>query len=140
LAISKKFVISVVSIAKPKNIAVFAFTYVWKSFALFYGDFCMDLYSVDSNAAMKHQTLHRFNFEVSLNASSLQFFLSVKRFVADTFYGKTSFNTSSPLLFERSSSLNASSPLLFKVTLPTSEEDLGMCPLYVIKRITMYCP
>jgi hypothetical protein len=39
----KKFVISVVSIAKPKNILVFAFTYVLKSFALFYANFCMDL-------------------------------------------------------------------------------------------------
>jgi hypothetical protein len=48
-----KFVISVISVAKPKNIVVFAFTYVMESFALFYGDFCMDLYSVASNEAMK---------------------------------------------------------------------------------------
>jgi hypothetical protein len=46
----KKFVISV---AKPKNIVVIAFTHVLESFALFYGNFCMDLYSVDSNEAMK---------------------------------------------------------------------------------------
>ncbi len=38
---SKKFIISV---AKTKNIVVFAFTYVLESFALFYGDFCMDLF------------------------------------------------------------------------------------------------
>ncbi len=42
-------------------------------------------------------------------ASSLCFFLSVKRFIAVVFYGKPSF-----------SSFNASSPLLFKLTLPTS--------------------
>jgi hypothetical protein len=41
------FVISVVFIAKPKNIVVFAFTYVLESFALFNGDFGMDLYRVD---------------------------------------------------------------------------------------------
>ncbi len=53
LAISKKFVISVISVAKPKNIVVFAFTYVMESFALFYGDFCMDLHSVASDEVMK---------------------------------------------------------------------------------------
>jgi hypothetical protein len=52
----------------------------------------------------------------ALNASSLQFFLSVKRFIAVTFDRKTSSNASSPLLFIRNSSLNTSSPLLFKVT------------------------
>jgi hypothetical protein len=53
------------------------------------------------------------------------FLLSVKRFIAVNFYGKTSFNASSLLLFKRNSSLNASSPLLFKVTLPTSAVRLG---------------
>jgi hypothetical protein len=60
---------------------------------------------------------------LSIDASSLHrsnFFHSVKRFIAVTFYGKTSFNALSLLLFKRNSSLNASSPLLFKVTLPTS--------------------
>ncbi len=47
-----KFDISVVSIAKPKNIIVFAFTYCM-CFALFYGNFCMDLYSVHSDEVMK---------------------------------------------------------------------------------------
>jgi hypothetical protein len=42
----------------------------------------------------------------ALNASLFQFLRSVKRFIAVTFYEKSSFN--------------ASSPLLFKVTLPTS--------------------
>jgi hypothetical protein len=51
LAISKKnFVISV---AKPKNTVVIAFTFMLESFALFYGNFCMDLYSVDSDEAIK---------------------------------------------------------------------------------------
>jgi hypothetical protein len=39
--------------SKAKNIVVFAFTYVLESFAMFYGDFCMDLYSVASDEAMK---------------------------------------------------------------------------------------
>jgi hypothetical protein len=46
----QKFIISV---AKPKNIVVFAFTFVLKSFALFSGDFFKDLFSVDSYEAMK---------------------------------------------------------------------------------------
>jgi hypothetical protein len=72
----------------------------------------MDVYSIDSDEA--------------LNASSLQFlsiatiFLSVKRFIAVNFYGKTSFDASSPLLLKINSLLNASSPLLFKVILPAS--------------------
>jgi hypothetical protein len=99
------------------------------SFALFYGDICMDLDSVDSDEA--------------LNASSFQFLSSVKRFIATIFvsvlnassallfYRKISFNASSPLLFRRNSPLNASSTLLFKVTLPTSASDLPKHPLFV---------
>jgi hypothetical protein len=49
--IPKKFVISVISVAKPKNIVIIAFTYVLASFAPFYGNFCMDLCSVDSDEA-----------------------------------------------------------------------------------------
>jgi hypothetical protein len=49
----KIFVISIVSVAKPKNIVVFAFTYVLEGFAPFHGDFCMDLCSIDSDEAMK---------------------------------------------------------------------------------------
>jgi hypothetical protein len=45
--------ISVISIAKQKNFIVFAFTHVSKSFALLYGDFCMNSHSVDSDEAMK---------------------------------------------------------------------------------------
>ncbi len=63
--------------------------------------------------AMKRYTLHRYNF-----------FLSVKSFIAVTFYEKTSFKASSLLLFKRNSSLIASFPLLFKVTLPTSGAKL----------------
>jgi hypothetical protein len=48
LAISKN-----ISLAKPKNIIVFAFTYVLESFAMFSGDFFMALYSVHSDEAMK---------------------------------------------------------------------------------------
>jgi hypothetical protein len=51
--VQKKFVFSVFSVAKSKNIVFFAFTFVLDSFGLFYGAFCMDLYSVDSDEAMK---------------------------------------------------------------------------------------
>jgi hypothetical protein len=50
---------------------------VWDSFGLFYGDFCMDLYSVDTDEAMKRG-------DESLNASSLQFLSIVKRFIASS--------------------------------------------------------
>jgi hypothetical protein len=74
----KNIVLSVFSLAKPKNIVVIAFTYVLESFALFYGDFCMDLYSVDSDEAMKRGN-------EALNAASLKFLSSAKRFIATIF-------------------------------------------------------
>jgi hypothetical protein len=43
----------VISVAKPKNFVVFAFTYVSTSPALFHGDFFINLYCVDSDEAMK---------------------------------------------------------------------------------------
>ncbi len=44
----------VISVAKPKNFVVFAFTYVSRSPTLvFNGDFCMNLYSVDSDEARR---------------------------------------------------------------------------------------
>ncbi len=49
----KKSYISVISIAKPKNFVVFAFTDVSRWPAPFNGDFCMNLYSVASDEAMK---------------------------------------------------------------------------------------
>ncbi len=50
----KEFVFFFVfSVAESKNIVVFAFTFVLDSFGLFYGDFCLDLYSVNSDEAMK---------------------------------------------------------------------------------------
>jgi hypothetical protein len=49
----QKFVFSIFSLAKSKNIVFFAFTFVLDSFGLFYGDFCMDLYGVDSDKGMK---------------------------------------------------------------------------------------
>jgi hypothetical protein len=48
---------------------------VLDSFGLLYGDFCMDLCSVDSDEAMKRG-------DEALNASSLQFLGIVKRFIA----------------------------------------------------------
>jgi hypothetical protein len=51
---NKNSYIFVISVAKPKNFVVFAFTYVLRSPALvFNDDFCMNLYSVDSDEAMK---------------------------------------------------------------------------------------
>ncbi len=42
-----------ISAAKPKNFIIFAFTYAPESFVLFYGNFCMNSYSADSNEAVK---------------------------------------------------------------------------------------
>jgi hypothetical protein len=68
LAISKqKSLFSLVSVAKPRNIIVFAYTYMLESFSLHYGDFCMDFFSVNSDEA--------------LNASSLQFLRNIKRLI-----------------------------------------------------------
>ncbi len=49
----QKSLFFVVFVAKPNNIVVFAFAYVLESFVLFFGDFCMDIYSVDSDEEMK---------------------------------------------------------------------------------------
>jgi hypothetical protein len=59
-------------------------------FALFCGDFCMDLYSVESDEAMKQGN-------EALNASSLQFLSSVKCFIVTIFF--SALNASSSLLF-----------------------------------------
>jgi hypothetical protein len=49
---------------------------MWREILLcFYGDFCMNLYFVDSDEAMKRG-------DEALNASSLKFLRSVKRFIA----------------------------------------------------------
>jgi hypothetical protein len=68
---------------------------VLESFALFYGDFCMDLYSVASDEALKRgnealeaSSLQFLSSVKRFITSSLQFFLSVKRFIAVTFYRK----------------------------------------------------
>jgi hypothetical protein len=84
----KEFIFSVFSVAKSKNIFVFAFTFVLDSFGLFYGDFRMDLYGVDSDEA------RRWSVKCFI-ASILGI---VKRFIATVFI----------------SALNASSPLIFK--------------------------
>ncbi len=47
--LKKNSFIFVMSVAKLKNFVVFAFTYVSRSPALFNDDFCMNLYSVDSD-------------------------------------------------------------------------------------------
>jgi hypothetical protein len=41
-----------INLAISKNIVVFGL-HILESFALFYGYFCMDLYNVDSDEAMK---------------------------------------------------------------------------------------
>ncbi len=68
------------------------------------------------NEALNASSLQFFSSVKRFIASLLQFFLRVKRFIAVTFMENTSFNSSSPLLFKRNSLLNASLPLLFKVT------------------------
>jgi hypothetical protein len=50
---NKNSYISVISAAKLKNFVVFAYTCMSRSQALFNGDFCMNLYFVDSDEAMK---------------------------------------------------------------------------------------
>ncbi len=55
LTISQKIVFFRIFSSKVKNIFVSAFTFVLDSFGLFYGDFYMDFYSVDSEEAMKHK-------------------------------------------------------------------------------------
>ncbi len=54
----KELVFSVFSVAKSKNIIVFAFTFLLDSVGLFYGDFCMDIYI--ALTAMKRWSVKRF--------------------------------------------------------------------------------
>ncbi len=63
---NKNSYISVISVAKLKNFVVLAYTYVSRSQALFNGDFCMNLYFVDSDEDEEMQC-------------------SVKRFIASIF-------------------------------------------------------
>ncbi len=65
------------SAAKLKNVNVFSFSYVSGGSVLFYEDFGMNSYSVDIDEAMKRGN-------EALNASSLQFVRSVKRFIASS--------------------------------------------------------
>jgi hypothetical protein len=75
---NKNSYLSLISIGKPKNFVVFAYTYVSRSQALFNGDFCMNLYFVDSDEVMKWGnealTFQLFNFYEALNNSSQQIF------------------------------------------------------------------
>jgi hypothetical protein len=63
--------------SKAEKLCRLSFTYVLRSLALFNGDFCINLYSVDSDEAMKRG-------DEVVNASSLQFLGSVKRFIASS--------------------------------------------------------
>jgi hypothetical protein len=47
--------------SKAKNFVVFTFTYVSRSPGLFNDDFCMNLYSVDSNET-RHKSVKRSRF------------------------------------------------------------------------------
>ncbi len=131
LAISQKYVISIVSVAKLKNY-IFAFTYVLPYFMVIFAwiyivltamkqwsDEVMKRWSDEAmkwgDEALNASSLQFLSSVKRFTTSSLQFFLSVKRFFAVTFCGKTLFNASSPLLFKGNSS-----PLFFKITLPTS--------------------
>jgi hypothetical protein len=70
-------IFSLFPLAKPKNFVVFVFTSVSRSPTLFNGDFYMNLYSVDSDEAMKRGS-------EAFNGSSLQFLRGVKRFIASS--------------------------------------------------------
>jgi hypothetical protein len=77
-AIFKKIhIFSLFSLAKLKNFVVFAFTLVSRSPALFNGDFYTNLYSVDSDEAMKVG-------DEAFNGSSLKFLRSVKHFITSS--------------------------------------------------------
>ncbi len=54
--LKKNSYISLISVAKPKNFIFLAFTHVLDSFALSYGNFCMDFYSVNSGEAMQRRS------------------------------------------------------------------------------------
>jgi hypothetical protein len=104
ICVGKNSYISVISIAKPKNFVVFAFTYVLDSFVLLYDNFCMNPYSIESDKAMKRgdEAMKRWSDEAMkqgdevLKASSLQSLRSVKCFIASIFF--LALNASLPLL------------------------------------------
>jgi hypothetical protein len=81
-----------ISVAKAKYFVVLPLPYVLESHALLSGNFFMTLNSVDRDEAMKRGN-------DALNASSLLFLRSVKRFIATIFY--SALNVSSPLIFKR---------------------------------------
>jgi hypothetical protein len=67
-----------ISVAKAKYFVVLPLSYVLESHALLNGNFFMTLYSVDSD----DEAMKRGN--EALNASSLLFLRSVKRFIASS--------------------------------------------------------
>jgi hypothetical protein len=125
LAFPQKFIIFPSNAEKHSHLCLYICV---GQFCPVFWRFLHDVYSVDSDEAMKrgYEALNASSLKFLIIikrfiASSLRFFLIVKRFIAVNFYGKTSFNASSPLLFKKIHCLTlASSPLLFKVTLPTS--------------------
>jgi hypothetical protein len=68
---------SFISVTKQKTLLSLLKHMCREMLLCFYGDFCMNLYFVDSDEAMKRD-------DEALNASSLQFLRSVKRFTASS--------------------------------------------------------
>jgi hypothetical protein len=121
----KNLLFFVVSVAKAKNNIVLCLYICVGECCPVFGNFCMDIYGVDSDEAMKRgdealnaSLLQFLSIVKRFITSSLQFLLSIKHFIAVNFYRERSFNASSPLLLKRNSSLYASSPLLFKLLCP----------------------
>jgi hypothetical protein len=71
----------------------------------FFSDFYTELYSVDSDEAMKRG-------DEAFNGSSLQFLRSVKRFIASIFYSAS--NASSPLILKKNHHLTLYRRCFFK--------------------------
>jgi hypothetical protein len=95
----------IIFVAKPKNFAVSAYTYVSRISELFYGNFCMNLYFVDSDEARRWSIKHCIT-------SSFKKHSMLHRFIATNFY--PALNASSPLLFKENSHLTLHCCYFFK--------------------------
>jgi hypothetical protein len=127
----KKFIISVISVAKQKKHHRLCLYICLGQFCSVYLAISVWIYIVltamkQGDEALNASSLQFLSSVKCFIASSLRFFLSINRFIAFIFYGKPSFNASSLLIVRRNSSFNASSLLLFKVTLPTFASQLGV--------------
>ncbi len=98
-----------------------AFRSVPESPAQFYGDFCINLYSVDSN---EHFIASIFKKRLMLIASLLQFLLHVKCFIAFTFKENHRFTLHRCYFFKK-----RFIALTFKVIFATS--DIDYLPKYL---------